>query len=545
MSSQKFISEEPLVKLEATIRDPYDLAVATARTCYSSQGIIRVEDVRKDERAKQLRDKIAQSTRDAGHLTTRQHAHFVFSLQKVSRHFVWSFLHSHPFYNSEQVSQRYVKVKAENWAVPPLEEKPRTIYEQAVREQTVDYQRLIDLLLPYVGEAYYSIFPIRRKWEDKYKSTVAKKAYELARYVLPVATHSYLYHTVSAVTLLRYQRLVNLFDTSLEQKIVVQKMLEEVLKVDPEFGKDFSEAYPLEETPEWKMLNQFGKGLSSSSLDGQEALPLSLEGRGQGEGANTRQFIREFDVSLEGHVSKLVDYKVHAQATVAQSVREVFGLTKAQMSDEVALDQLLDPSKNPYLAETLNVNTLSKLSRCMVHAHYTFRKKISHSADSQDQRHRMTPASRPILETHYTGEPDYIVPKLIAGRPEVLDLYQRSMEKAFRAINRLLEEGVKAEFALYLLPNAFPIRFEESGDLLNLHHKWHTRACYTAQDEIFYATIDEIVQVKELHPALASKILAPCYIRKHAGLKPVCPEGERFCGTKVWEKEIGEYERVL
>ncbi|MCC6272897.1 MAG: FAD-dependent thymidylate synthase, partial [Deltaproteobacteria bacterium] len=34
-------------------------------------------------------------------------------------------------------------------------------------------------------------------------------------------------------------------------------------------------------------------------------------------------------------------------------------------------------------------------------------------------------------------------------------------------------------------------------------------------------------------------------IRKHAGVKPICPEGERFCGVKVWEKEIEDYRRVL
>ena len=33
---------------------------------------------------------------------------FVFILDNVSRLAIWSFFHAHPFYNSEQVSQRYV-----------------------------------------------------------------------------------------------------------------------------------------------------------------------------------------------------------------------------------------------------------------------------------------------------------------------------------------------------------------------------------------------------------------------------------------------------
>ncbi len=41
-------------------------------------------------------------------------------MENVSRQFLWTFLHSHPFYNSEQVSQRYVEVSKGNYAVPPL-----------------------------------------------------------------------------------------------------------------------------------------------------------------------------------------------------------------------------------------------------------------------------------------------------------------------------------------------------------------------------------------------------------------------------------------
>src|SRR4029434_5115273 len=75
-------SEGPIVTLEAVIQDPYDLAVATARTCYSAKGVIRVPDVRKDEASRALRDKIADTTREAGHLTTRQQAHFLVSIDK-------------------------------------------------------------------------------------------------------------------------------------------------------------------------------------------------------------------------------------------------------------------------------------------------------------------------------------------------------------------------------------------------------------------------------------------------------------------------------
>ena len=71
MTQPHFLSEPPVVQLAGIIQEPYNLAIATARTCYSSKGIITREEVVKDEKAIALRDRIGGSTLAAGHLTTR------------------------------------------------------------------------------------------------------------------------------------------------------------------------------------------------------------------------------------------------------------------------------------------------------------------------------------------------------------------------------------------------------------------------------------------------------------------------------------------
>src|SRR5206468_8759942 len=114
-----FTSPPPIVKLVGAFPNGFDHAVATARTCYSAKGIITPDQVARNPES---RDRLARSIFEAGHHTTLQHAHFQFALENVSRHFIWSFLHSHPFYNSEQVSQRYVEVKPGAYAIPPLSE---------------------------------------------------------------------------------------------------------------------------------------------------------------------------------------------------------------------------------------------------------------------------------------------------------------------------------------------------------------------------------------------------------------------------------------
>ena len=518
------LTPEPIVRLENYFQEPYNLAIATARTCYSSR-VISTGDVDKDDQSREQRDRIAESIYKAGHHTTIQHPTFQFVLEKVSRQFLWSFLHAHPFYNSEQVSQRYVEVKPEHFTIPPLDEEARTIYLDTVHDQMGAYHRLIELVEPVVAQEYRRIFPSRDVEEKRWASAIKKRCQEVARYVLPVATHAHLYHTISGLTLHRYWRLCQQFDVPLEQRLVVQRMVEEVSKIDPNFMNLADEPIALEQTVEYRAFEQFHGALRNGT---------------------TQRFLEEFDQELGGRTSRLVDYKVRAQKSMAQAVRSVLGLTTDQLSDEQAIAMVLDPSKNRYLSESLTLTTMSKLSRAMVHPHFTFKKKLSHTADSQDQRHRMVPASRPILACHFvSGRPDYLLPPLIAASHEAEEAYRQIMARTWLAIEKLLNLGVSEEYALYLLPNAFPIRFEESGDLLHFHHKWVQRLCYTAQEEIWNACRDEVLQVSERFPEIGKYIQAPCWPRSQARVSPYCPEGDRFCGVAVWRMPVNEYKRLI
>jgi flavin-dependent thymidylate synthase len=517
------LSPEPVVKLENWFKDPYDNAVATARTCYSSR-VVTSEDVHKDDKAKDLRDRIAESIYKAGHHTTIQHPTFQFILDRVSRQFIWSFLHSHPFYNSEQVSQRYVEVKPENFTVPPLADRPLEIYLATVRLQMDAYKRLIEILDPVIRREYARIFPNRDPELKKWQSALKKRAQEVARYVLPVATHAHLYHTVSGLTLHRYHRLCDQFDAPHEQKLVVKKMVEAVNEVDPLFFRSIEDPIALDKTPEYEFF-------ASRELFGQ---------------AGREDFLTEFDAALGTYTSRLADWKVNGQRSMADAVRAVLGVRAAEMPDNDAIDLVMNPAKNRLFGEALNLTSVDKLTRTMSHPHFTFQKKISHTADSQDQRHRMTPASRPVLFRHFVpGRPDYIVPELVRVSPEATEYYSRTMEGVWKGIAALVNEGVAEEHAMYLLPNAFPIRFYESGDLLNHHHKWTKRLCYTAQEEIWNMCKDEVTQVAKIFPELTRHVLPPCGVRLRAGVRPYCPEGDRFCGVPVWKMPVEDFARVL
>jgi thymidylate synthase ThyX len=526
-------SAPPAVRLVNAHARPLDNAVAAARTCYSGKGIVYAEEVGGDglaeeeerARARDARDQLAKDIFAAGHHTVYQHAHFQFSIDRVSRHALWAFFHAHPFYNSEQVSQRYVKVGRGATLVPELgDPAAQELFEQTLALQEAAYHRLSVSLEPIAARLFFGLFPARSRAPEKWAREIRRKAQEAARYVLPVATWARLHHSISAITLLRYRRACAQYDVPGEVRLVVDAMLDAVLALDPDFRVVVENPIPLDETPEARALAAAG---------------------GLIDPARAAAFRDEFDATLDGRVSRLIGYSPEAEVVVAQAVREVLGLPRATMADDAALALAADPAANAIYGEALNLTTLGKLTRTLHHASYTFRRKLSHTADSQDQRHRMTPASRPVLLAHLTDGPDVVLPRIADEDPDVRRDFDETFARTWEAIGRLRARGVDPEALVYLLPNAVAVRFTESGDLSAIRHKHAMRLCYNAQEEIWRASLDEALQIRAVHPRLGQYLQPPCSIRLRGGKKPYCPEGKRYCGVPVWKQELKDYARVL
>jgi thymidylate synthase ThyX len=407
-----------------------------------------------------------------------------------------------------------VKMDRAQAYVPPVDlyfnEQAKALYQQAIARAWAYYRELALLL---VGDArailgdIWHIGPMSHpKRIHKIERSAEKRAIEIARYVLPVAAFTTMVHTLSGIVLHRLWRMSSACDTPSEAHAVVGQMVAQVRQLDAQFFDRFG-TVPLEELPEWK--------------EQSTAAPQAEE------------FIREFDARLNGRTAHLVDYSPNAVRVLAESYRAVVGLVESACPDLEAIDRLLNPARNLYRLETLNIGVHAPAMRALQHAHYTFAKKISHTADSQDQRHRLVPGSRPLLILADTHAPDYITPALVKDNPRAREVYQRAMNDAWTAKNQLLDRGVPPEVALYLLPNAKCIRLVETGSLLHLLHKWTMRTCFNAQEEIYNASMDEIAQLRAVHPELGRYIGPPCHLR--AGITtPICTEGAHFCGVKVW-----------
>jgi thymidylate synthase ThyX len=498
-------SGAPVITLRTAPTTPFDGAIAAARTCYSPR-VIGAAEVTDGQR-----NTIGSLTFDAGHHTVYQHASFEFGLENVSRQFVWAFLHSYPFYNSEQSSQRYVKLREPRAFVPPITGEALEVYEAAVVRAWDRYAELSALLKDDAYEILKELRYVRPTTNPErlkqIQKDAEKRAIETARYVIPVAAFTSMVHTVSGIVLHRLLRMVNTSDTPHEARVVINEMVRLVKEWDPYFF-DKVGLPPIES----------------------EHVPEATFPRPRPDGD---RFAEEFDRRLNGRWSRLRDTSPDAEEIVAESVRSTFGLTADEMSDDEAVDRVMNPARNRYRLDILNVSYHSPLMRSLHHASYVFEKRLSHTADSQDQRHRLVPASRPLMTFADTSKPDYITPRLIAANPRAKAVYDEAMREAWDAKNRLLALGVPIEFALYVLPNAKTLRFVESGSLLALLHKWTLRTCFNAQEEIYLASMDEIEQVRSAHPRLGRHIGPPCVIRNGL-IAPRCTEGTHFCGVPVW-----------
>ncbi|MEO5762703.1 MAG: FAD-dependent thymidylate synthase, partial [Vicinamibacteria bacterium] len=218
------LSGPPIVTLRAARPRAYDGAIAAARTCYSPRVIGDTEITEKQ------RDTIGPLTFAAGHHTVYQHATFEFGLENVSRHFVWAFLHSHPFYNSEQSSQRFVKLGEARAYVPDsLSPEARAVYEESIEKGWAAYARLSQILVKdttlIIGDIRHlspNASEARRKKVDR---EAGKKSIEVARYVIPIAAFTSMVHSLSGLVLHRLYRMSRSSDTPTEASLIIGEMV--------------------------------------------------------------------------------------------------------------------------------------------------------------------------------------------------------------------------------------------------------------------------------------------------------------------------------
>jgi thymidylate synthase (FAD) len=160
------------------------------------------------------------------------------------------------------------------------------------------------------------------------------------------------------------------------------------------------------------------------------------------------------------------------------------------------------------------------------HASYTFAiDGVSRALTHQLVRHRIASFNQQSQRyVKYKDGLDVIVPETISANEETAALFDEAVDAAMEAYKKLLEAGVPAEDARYLLPNAAETKIVVTMNVRELLHFFSNRCCNRAQWEI-----------RELAHAMLelARPTAP-YIFMDAGascVRGACPEGKMTCGN--------------
>jgi len=160
------------------------------------------------------------------------------------------------------------------------------------------------------------------------------------------------------------------------------------------------------------------------------------------------------------------------------------------------------------------------------HASFTFGiEGISRAASHQLVRHRV--ASYSQQSQRYVKHDDvfeYVVPDSIAGRPELAERFEARMRELHAEYRSLLAEGIPAEDARFLLPNAAATKIIVTMNARELLHFFRLRCCERAQWEIRKLAVEMLKLVKGVAPVVFREAGPEC-------VSSGCPEGKMTCGN--------------
>lgn len=500
-----------------------------AKVCVTQDAKQECEKVDGMDREKKI--KFVTSLLQSGHTSLFQHTNFHFYISGVSRIFVSHFLHAHSFYNTEQVSQRFVK--QDSFYIPdsfPLKEL-ETAYNVVTEMAPIWYNDLIEEIVDLVHEKTKNMSEHQRKFINP-----EQIACENARYFLPMCSSTRLHYTVNFLTLMRMYNVAKLvFYRNPEVSDFVDKLAKELSTVDPDIVLLLEKS--LEHTKKLDKDNNIEKSFTEDVVN--------------------KRNIRLFKSGKFEHI-----YDAEALSFYHDAMR----------NGEASI--IHDP---------LRIQFAYKYPEKLNDIFFKFSKMASYAAFCQEQRHRgyttiMAPWGPDFfgLKNVVFTYPPVIKQMIDMGNETVAGAIERIVDivSTFKkvAINKDI-----ATMYLYLLPMGSVISYSQIAPISAIIHKIGQRLCLHAQIEIWEiakleaALLEYFVEtsrksfadklpiiggIKRLFGGnnkmdddtaefIMKSLGAICHQRKNCGISPYCPEGTRFCGVTFWEEDPQKVDRMF
>ena len=160
------------------------------------------------------------------------------------------------------------------------------------------------------------------------------------------------------------------------------------------------------------------------------------------------------------------------------------------------------------------------------HASYTFAVEgVSRALTHQLVRHRLASYNQQSQRyVKFKEEPPIVRPASVDTNPDAAQAFDEAIEACWQAYDKLVQAGVPAEDARYILPNACETKIVVTMNIRELMHFFSNRCCNRAQWEIRELAWKMLELVRPTAPFIFRTAGPGC-------MRGACPEGKMCCGN--------------
>jgi len=212
---------------------------------------------------------------------------------------------------------------------------------------------------------------------------------------------------------------------------------------------------------------------------------------------------------------KLIGYTPNPEKIPAMAAKLTHSKTKPE--------ELHKSSEKELKAILEHVTSLGHTS-VIEHTSFTFAiSDVSRSLTHQLVRHRIASYSQQSQRYVNLHDPNYVTPPKIKKDTNMKKAYEQTMEKIWKEYNNLLEMGIPAEDARYVLPNSACTNIIVTMNARSLQNFFELRCCMHAQWEIRTLANLMLKEVKKIAPTIFKNAGPSCKTKK------ICPENKKDC----------------
>ena len=197
-------------------------------------------------------------------------------------------------------------------------------------------------------------------------------------------------------------------------------------------------------------------------------------------------------------------------------------LCYAPVGGRELMESLTDEKIRKVLTTILSSGHFSTLE----HASYTFAVEgVSRARTHQLVRHRLASYNQQSQRyVKFKEEPPIVRPASVDTNPEAAQAFDEAIDACWQAYDKLVQAGVPAEDARYILPNACETKIVVTMNIRELMHFFSNRCCNRAQWEIRELAWKMLELVRPTAPFIFRTAGPGC-------MRGACPEGKMCCGN--------------